>query len=104
MPYLEKLMKSQLDPHQSTLVEILESHLDKIVAPFTSKLFYRSLKLTPSEIKLANFIKDGRTTKEIAALMNLSENTIKAHRYNIRKKLGLKRKKINLRSYLRSLN
>ncbi len=104
LPYLEKLKKSPLGPHQSTLVEILESHLNKIVAPFTSKLLCRSLKLTPSEIKLANFIKDGRTTKEIAALMNLSENTIKAHRYNIRKKLGLKRKKINLRSYLRSLN
>jgi DNA-binding CsgD family transcriptional regulator/PAS domain-containing protein len=104
LPYLEKLMKSPLGPHQRTLVEILESHLNNIVAPFTSKLLYNSLKLTPTEIKLANLIKDGRTTKEIANLMNLSENTIKAHRYNIRKKLGLKHKKINLRSYLRSLN
>ncbi len=103
LPYVEKLKRSQLDRHQNIQIEILESNLNNIIAPFTSKLLYKSLKLTPTEIKLANFVKDGRTTKEIATLLNLSENTIKAHRYNIRKKLGLKRRKINLRSYLQSL-
>ncbi len=104
LPYLEKLKKSRLQPHQVTLIRILESHLKDIVSPFTTKLSSRFLKLTPTEIKLANLIKDGRTTKEAAELLGLSENTIQVHRHHIRSKLGLKHKKINLMSYLRSLD
>ena len=42
--------------------------------------------------------------KDIAEIMNLSIKTIEFHRNNIRNKLGLKNGKINLRSYLLSLN
>ena len=48
---------------------------------------------------------DGRfskTAKEIADLLNMSPRTIDTHRYHIRKKLGLKSKKTNLRTYLMS--
>ena len=86
-----------------TLVRILESHLKDVVSPFISKLSSKFIKLTPMEIKVADLIKGGNTNKEIATLLDLAENTVKAHRYHIRSKLGLKRKKINLRSYLRSL-
>jgi len=102
-PYLEKLKKSQLDPHQETLVSILESHIRDIVSPFATKLSSRYLNLTTTEIQVASLIKDGRTNKEIADLLHLSVNTIRSHRFHIRSKLGLKNKKINLRSYLRSL-
>lgn len=103
-PYLEKLEKTQLDPHQVTLIKIVKAHLKDIVSSFTTKLSAKFLKLTPTEIKLASLIKDGRTTKEAAELLGLSENTIQVHRHHIRSKLGLKNKKINLRSYLRSLD
>ncbi len=103
-PYFEKLKKSRLDPRQTTLVDILESNVKEIVSPFATKLSSKFLNLTPAEIKIAGLVRDGRTTKEIAALLRLSENTIVFHRYNIRRKLGLKRKKANLRSYLRSLH
>ncbi len=103
-PYLEKLKKSRLDPRQTTLVDILESNVKEIVSPFVTKLSSKFLNLTPAEIKIAGLVRDGRTTKEIAALLRLSENTIVFHRYNIRRKLGLKRKKANLRSYLQSLH
>jgi DNA-binding CsgD family transcriptional regulator len=51
------------------------------------------------EIRVADFTKEG----EIGELLFLSPNTVKFHRYNIRTKLGLKNKKMNLRSYLLSL-
>ena len=104
LPYLEKLKKSKLEPHQMTLIGILESHCKDVVSPFINKLSSKFIKLTPSEIKLADLIKAGRTTKEAAELLGLSENTIQVHRHHIRSKLGLKHAKINLRSYLRSLD
>ncbi len=103
LPYLEKLKKSQSEPHQMTLVDILESNLKDIVSPFATKLSSRYLNLTPTEIRVASLIRDGRTAKEIAALMHLSVNTIRSHRQNLRNKLDLKNRKINIRSYLRSL-
>ena len=36
-------------------------------------------------------------------MLNVSENTVISHRYHIRHKLGLSGKKVNLKSYLRSL-
>ena len=104
LPYLKKLQKSVLQSEQKTLITILESHLKDIVSPFTAKLSTRFMKLTATEIKIANLVKDGATNKEIASMLYLSENTVKNHRSQIRNKLRIKHKKINLRSYLRSLD
>ena len=102
LPYLEKLKKSQSEPHQMTLVDIIESNLKDITSPFATKLSSRYLNLTPTEIKVSSLIKGGKTTKEMADLLHLSVNTIRTHRFHIRSKLGLKKRKVNLRSYLRS--
>ena len=100
MPYLEKLKKTRLDIRQGSLVSILESNLNDIVLPFARELTTKYLKFTPSEIQVANLIKQGKTTKEIAHLLNLSTETIDSHRKNIRRKLGIKNRKENLRTHL----
>ena len=102
-PYVEKLKNSSLHSEQTTLVSILESNIKEIFSPFVTKLSSRFLSLTPTEIKIASLIKDGKSSKEIGSLLNASENTIRSHRFHIRSKLGLKNKKVNLRSYLRSI-
>ncbi len=101
-PYVERLNKSRLNTHQKTLVNIIESNLKNMISPFISKLSSKYFSLTPMEIKVANLVKEGKTNKEIAELLCLSKNTILFHRHNIRSKLRLKNKKINLRSHLLS--
>lgn len=100
LPYLMRLRRGRLEPHQETMLEILQSNLENIISPFISKISSRLLNFTPMEIRVANLIKEGKTNKEIAELLLISKNTVLFHRHHIRTKLGLKNKKINLRTHL----
>jgi len=104
LPYLGKLKSSNLDDRQMTYLQILESNLNDIISPFLQKLSSQYLNLTPTEIQVANLVREGKSTKEISDLLNISKRAIEFHRNNIRDKLGLKMAKANLRSYLLSLS
>ena len=103
LPYLEKIKKTNLDEVQRTYLNSLEKNLNDITAPVLRGVSTKYLKLTPSEIQVANLVKQSKNTKEIAGTLFMSARTIETHRYNIRIKLGLKGKKLNLRTYLSSL-
>ncbi len=103
LPYIENLKITHIDSHQLNQLRILERNLNEIVSPFLRTLSSKYPNLTPTEIKVINFIKEGRTTKEIAKLLNASARTVEVHRDHIRRKLNLNQKKANLRSYLLSL-
>jgi DNA-binding CsgD family transcriptional regulator len=75
----------------------------EIVSPFSLKMSSDYFGLTPSEIKVADLIRQGKGTKDVATIRNLSHKTVERHRENIRRKLGIKNKKINLQSHLNSL-
>jgi len=102
-PYLDKLKMSGLDKSQKDYLTILESGLNQITSPFLHRLSYSFANFTPTEIQVANLLKQGKTSKEIGELLNSSSRTIAFHSDNIRKKLGLKNKKTNLKSYLLSI-
>jgi len=103
LPYIERLKSSGLDARQTTCVSILESNLRDIVSPFAHSLSSKYLGLTPTEIQIANLVKQGMTTKEIAEILNSSHRTVEFHRKNIRKKMGIVNRKVNLRSHLLSM-
>jgi len=104
LPCLERLQGCRLNERQKVYADILETNLQTIISPFLHRLSSRSLNLTPAEIQVAGLVKDGKTSKEIASLMNVSERGVEFHRNNIRRKLGLNNSKKNLRSYLLSLS
>lgn len=103
LPHIDNLKLSSINSHQLNQLTILEGHINEIISPFLRTLFSKYPNLTPMEIKIVNFIKEGRTTKEIAELFHISARTIDVHRDNIRGKIGLKSRKVNLRSYLLSV-
>jgi DNA-binding NarL/FixJ family response regulator len=103
LPYIEKLKKSSLDPMTRTGVLILESNLRDIIAPFSTKLSSIHMNLTPRELQVANLIKEGNTTKEIAEFLNVSLSAVNICRHRIRHKLGLNNRKINLQTYMSQL-
>ncbi|MFC1817280.1 LuxR C-terminal-related transcriptional regulator, partial [Thermodesulfobacteriota bacterium] len=103
-PYLEKLKKIETNDKKKSYISILESNINDIVAPFAHALSSKLLRLTPTEIQVTNLVKQGKTTKEIAEIMNLAKSTIDFHRDNIRQKIGIKNKKTNLRTYLLSVS
>jgi PAS domain S-box-containing protein len=103
-PYLEKLKKGKLSVSHKAYVDVIESNLDDIISPLTHSLSSKFLRLTPTELQVANLVKQGKTTKEIAEIMNLAPGTIDFHRDHIRKKIGIKNQKTNLRTYLLSIS
>jgi PAS domain S-box-containing protein len=103
LPYIENLKITPLDSQQLNQLQILERNTGEIISPFLRTLSSKHPDLTPMEIKVINFIREGRTTKEMAKLLNASARTVEVHRDNVRKKLGLRNKKANLKSYLMAL-
>ena len=101
-PYLVSLKQTSLSDRQFNLLTIIETNLNEIISPFARNYSSKYFKFTPKEIQIANFIKKGITTKEIAKTMGVSIKTIEFHRNNIRNKLGLKDGKANLRTRLLS--
>lgn len=103
LPHIEKLEAAHLADGQMKALAMVKTHLQEITSPFTRRISSEFLGLTPSEIQVASLIRDGKTSKEISRILNISLNTVHTYRFNIRKKTGLKNNKINLRSYLKTL-
>jgi DNA-binding CsgD family transcriptional regulator len=102
LPLVKKLQKLSNET-QKPLLHLLEMNLQEIISPFSRTLFFQHIALSPRELQVANYVKVGMSSKEIADVAGLSPKTVEDHRKAIRKKLGLESKKDNLRSYLLAL-
>lgn len=104
LPYLENLQATRLDEDQRILVEVMASNLANVASSFARQLETWKTKLTPTEIQVADLLRLGKRTKEVATLLKVSPSAVAFHRNNIRAKLGLTRKSMNLVSYLRVMS
>jgi len=103
VPYVEKLKKCGLAARPMAYTRIIEENLKDVVSPFLQELGLKCAYLTPTEKRVANLIRSGMTTKQIAEALHMETGAVNFHRTNIRKKLGINNVKINLMSYLSSL-
>ncbi|MBM9520235.1 PAS domain S-box protein [Desulforhopalus vacuolatus] len=103
LPGIKRLQERSEAPEVRKLALRIESDLQDIASPFLRLLSNISSILTPQEMKIALLIREGKTSKEIANFLNLSEPTISFHRQNLRTKLGLTGTSSNLRTYLLTL-
>ena len=103
MPYLEDLTNTGLTPRQQASVQAIQANLAIIASPLLKGLQHRYSTFTPTEIKVANLIRAGKSVKEIATRLGVSESAANLHRQHVRNKLGLKNVKRNLKTYLMSL-
>lgn len=100
-PMLEKLREPQSLPVQKRWVSMIQTRLMEMLSQFPQRL--SSFTLTPAEIQIATLIKEGKSGKQIAGLLNVAEGTVNFHRNNIRKKLGLIHHSDSLKTYLKQL-
>lgn len=103
IPYLERLKDTGLDRRQKTLAEVIESSLNEITSQFSGRLYAKAAGVTPREMEVAALIKMGKTNVEISETLNVSEHAVSFHRQNLRKKLGLLGRKVNLAAFLNEM-
>jgi DNA-binding CsgD family transcriptional regulator len=70
----------------------LEANIKEIFSSSSIRLSSKYFNLTLAEIQIADLVKQGKSTKEIANMLNLPNGTICFHRENIRGKLSIKNK------------
>jgi len=102
-PYLDLLEENLAHTRHQEYVKVIQENFKKITSSFSVNLSSSYLNLSPREIQVADLVRQGRSNKDAANILNISVNAVEFHRNNLRKKLGLQNKKINLRTYLLSM-
>jgi DNA-binding NarL/FixJ family response regulator len=101
MPIVFEL-ELEVTGRQRSYVTLLRRSLQEIASPFLTHIARDHVQLTPVEIAIGTMIRNGLSTKEIAQLRCISPATVRRHRENIRRKLGLRNRKANLATYLQA--
>ena len=95
-------LRARLDESDSLLLRQVERNLTNLVSPFIRDLETQFASLSPRELEICSMIKNGHSSKEIAAQLRISAETVHKFRHLIRKKLGITNENVNLASFLKS--
>ena len=105
-PYLDHLIAITEDERVRELLNIISSNIQALAESCAEKrsvMDRRLQQLTPRETLIVNLIQQGKSSRDIARILNLSKRTVDVYRQNIRKKLELTNNRIQLAEYLRLL-
>lgn len=102
LPALERIAQADAQEIREGYKSIIEERLVELAAPGgAGEVDADLLRLSPRELEVCQLIQMGRTGAEIAELLSMSFETVQTHRKNIRRKLGLRGRKVSLFTYLR---
>ncbi len=101
IPIIESLQHDKNMRRYEAELSMLVSHLEDLTSGLAADIKIAT-SLSFSELRIASLIKNGLTTQEIANHLHISPSTIKTHRKNIRRKLGISDRQYNLRNYFES--
>jgi DNA-binding CsgD family transcriptional regulator len=99
LPLLDSIRSSENPEKRDSGLALLEQHIRELTKSYLSKLPLDKLNLSPREVQLATYIREGYTSKEISEILFIAKKTVDFHRANLRKKLGVEGKK-SLQTYL----
>jgi len=102
-PYIDELEGLHLETAAQAYLNIVRTNIEQLISPVSKSLSGAYQDLTPTEVKVADLIRQGQSTKTIAAVFKTSPSTVEKHRNSIRRKLGILNKRANLQTHLNSL-
>jgi PAS domain S-box-containing protein len=102
IPTIEKIKKEKSSSFRNTFLDLLQEQLIGLTRGFATEIDGRFLRLTRTEMSICQLIQTGQASKDIAARLKLSYETVQTHRKNIRKKLGIQGRKVSLYGLLAS--
>ena len=93
------LLKKKALPfdQRNKIIHAIEKNLKDNTSTFLKRS--KKYKLTPTEQQILLLLISGLSSKEIAVSLSVSVHTIKTHRKNIRKKLGVTNQQVNIVDY-----
>lgn len=103
MPYVNRIKTTRLNKTQQAYLDIIEHSIKDIFSTYNNDINKLADGLTIREKQIISLIREGKTSKEIAELLHISKRTVDTHRLSIRKKLRIKNKKVNLITFLISM-
>jgi DNA-binding CsgD family transcriptional regulator len=107
LPIIENVRQEKCQQEKSTrkynrYLDILLKHIEDISSGFATRLQIQNA-LSMTEVRIALLVKNDFTNEEIAEYLHITPETVKTHRRNIRRKLGITGKKSELNAYLQTL-
>jgi PAS domain S-box-containing protein len=100
-PFVSRLRQESPAESQNRL-EALELRINTLLSKDIDAFRSRYERLSPRELEICEMIRKGLSSKQISESLTLSLVTVHKHREQIRRKLGLTGKKINLATYLQA--
>ena len=93
LPYLDMLKSRTLDSEQASILNIALDNLSNVADEFANRFSSSETLLSPTELKVADMLRHGKSSDEISEVLCISPYTVARHRASIRKKMGLTNKK-----------